>query len=137
MFIKKVKYLILLAGLSAGPAFAGLAQGTPLFTCTAPTQQIDSFGVLSPLPATGTNSLKEFRLYIDGAGTALLIAPGQTSAACTFQTTVGQIVAGNHTAQVTAVAVSGAESAKSTSLPFVVPAPTIVGPSAPSGVTVQ
>jgi hypothetical protein len=121
-------------GAISGGAQADLAHGTPHFTCTAPTQQIDSFGNLTPIPATGTNALKEFRFYIDAAATPIHVsaAPG-----CDYQSISGEVSVGSHSVTATAVNNALQESARSNAVNFTVPAPVIIGPNAPAGLTVQ
>jgi hypothetical protein len=108
------------------PAGADLAAGTPLFTWTLPTKNVDG----STIPATGTNALKEVRLYCDGATTPTkaTAVPGLS-----WQTAAGDFLAGSHSCVATAVTNGGAESAKTNPLAFTVP--TI--PGAPSGLSVQ
>jgi hypothetical protein len=113
--------LVVLPALAA----AALPDGTPLFTWTLPTQQTDG----TAIPATGPQALASVRIYIDGTLKKTIATP-----ATTWQTAVGDIGAGSHNATATAVNVAGQESAKSSPLVFIVPAP---APLAPSGLTVQ
>jgi hypothetical protein len=129
----KLSTLVLFAAvfivtLGSMPARAGLASGTPLFTWTLPTQNIDGTAIAS----TGTAALKEVHFYCDGATAA---APTKVIAtpATTWQTVVGDFIGGSHTCAITAVTNGGAESARTTPLAFTVP----TVPAAPSGLTVQ
>lgn len=134
-----------LALIFAAPAFADLAHGTPLFTCTKPTQGLDSFGAMYTLPASGTDALKEIRFYVDptvdASGHILTPASPQfaspAASACQWQTATGDIGAGAHTLRATAVDNGGRESAATNPLAFTVPAATHLGPIAPSGLTAQ
>jgi hypothetical protein len=123
-----------------GAAHAGLQQGTPMFTCTPPTQQIDNLGNLSPIPATGPQALTAFRFYLDGNTTPIKNTAFNTSApnqGCQWQTNAGEIAAGTHNITVTAVNIALQESVKSNVLNFTVPSAVVQGPNAPSNFQVQ
>ena len=124
--MSKRALLILLALIFPVSAFADLASGTPQFTWTLPTKNTDGTNIA----ATGTTALKETRFYCDGATvpTKVIAMPGTS-----WQTAAGDFFGGSHSCQVTVATNGGAESAKSTALPFVVP--TI--PAAPTGLSVQ
>jgi hypothetical protein len=118
---------VVLLSLCVGiPASADLAAGTPLFTFTLPTKNTDG----TTIPATGTTALKETRFYCDGQATPkkVIAVPGTS-----WQTAVGDFTGGAHTCQVTVATTGGVESAKSNSLPFVVP----TVPAAISDLSVQ
>jgi hypothetical protein len=119
--------LSLMCLMLASSAVADIAAGTPKFTWTLPTQNVDG----SEIPATGTTALKEVRLYCDNVA-----VPKNVTAvpALTWQAPLGAFTVGNHTCQATAVTQGGAESAKTNSLPFTMPASP---PEAPSNVSVQ
>lgn len=130
--------LLSLLPFACVPAYADLAHGTPLFTCTYPTQGLDSFGALYTLPATGVDALKEVRWYLDptldanGFVTSASKFTVSASQACAWQTTLADISAGAHTVRATAVDNSLRESKASSPLAFTVPAATRTGPVAPA-----
>lgn len=97
------------------PAMADIAAGTPEFKWTLPTKNVDG----STIPPSGTDALKEVRLYCDGE-----IAPVAAVAVPTLGWTapLGTFVRGAHSCQATAMSNGGAESAKSNSVNFTMPA---------------
>lgn len=112
-------------------AFADVPAGTPRFAIVAPTQQIDDFGVLSPLPTTGPKALKEWRLLCDAMPAKVITFP-----ALTYQAIVGEFTSGSHSCTAVAVDNSGGVSKPTNPLAFSVPVPGSA-PVAPSSLTVQ
>lgn len=164
-FLKKLhaKFLVItLLGLlsAAGIARADAAAGTPLFTCTAPTQGFDALAgaiTLFTLPATGADSLARFAFYIDPPALVgrppndprVIYIPSATTAqklvsgvgglppVCSWQTVAGDVAAGNHTLRITALDATGREGPATNAVAFTVPAAVRMGPVAPTAPAVN
>jgi len=116
--------LAVLLGLEPTLAFADCTTGTCVAAWTLPTKNTDG----STIAASGTAALKETRLYVDGVMVQAVAVP-----ATTFTFAQGQILGGSHSLQMTVATNGGAESAKTTALPFAIP----LIPQTPTGVSIQ
>lgn len=152
--MRKVLFVSLMLALSM-PAMADAAAGTPLFTCTPPTQGFNALNgviTLTTLPATGPTSLARYAFYVDPPALVghppndprVIYIPSATTAQkivnapnCSWQTIAGEIAPGAHTIKVTAIDATGLESPATTALAFTVPSPVYQGPVAPSGAAVN
>ena len=116
-----MRYLIALAVLLAGPAFA--QTGTAVLSCTAPTQFTDG----TAIPAGASVSFRFYRGTTAASQTT--VSPVQTSCAFTFTA----LAVGTHWFSATAT-VAGVESAKTAAVSKVVLPPV---PNPPTNLTVQ
>lgn len=110
-----MKRVLLIVGLGiAMNASADILHGTPEFSWTMPTKNVDG----SDIPATGTGALKEFRLYCDGGSVPKNITAMPTLA---WTAPLGAFAVGAHSCNATAVSNGGAESARSNPVNFTIP----------------
>lgn len=115
----------------AGVASADLAAGTPLFTCTLPTQNVDGTTI-------GTaDAIKSVKFFVDGVLEQTNISTTTAPPLCSWQTVFGDISYGSHNIQASVVNALGQESAKTTNLPLDCANCRKPVPRAPTGLSVQ
>jgi hypothetical protein len=122
---------LFLVALLPATALADIASGTPRFTWTLPTLNVDG----TTIPATGPNSLKEVRIYCAATDAASLTTTTAKRAtpvpALAWQSVAGDFPPGPYSCRATAVnnEATNNESARTNPVNFTVPtsAPRSVG----------
>lgn len=132
-----IRTLVAALLLAAAPAFADIAAGTPRFSWTLPTQDING----NPIPTTGEGRLANLRLYCAANGgvraEVALVPMADLPPVTSYQTPdTARFAPGTYVCDGIIKNMNSQNAARSNVVTFVVPSP-IVAPKPITGLSVQ